>query len=251
MPVAVISDVHGNLPALRAVLADIERLRPDLVVSCGDLVSGPLPRQTLDVLRSLPFEFLSVRGNADRGAVEAFDGTADEDTHEDDRWTGTQLTRPDRDYLQGLPATISVEIGGLGRVSFCHGSPRRDDEIVLDTMSDEQLAEILRGVDADVVVCGNTHMQFDRRVGEQRLVNVGSVGWAFGEPGAYWGVLGPDVELRRTDLDAAAVEAELWRAGTSWPRFELFVDRVVHRPLSREEATAVFEQMIESPVDGA
>lgn len=240
MPIAVISDVHGNLPALRAVLQDIERLGVAAIVACGDLVSGPAPAATLDALTALPCDFRSVRGNADRGAVEAFDGTAGEDTHADDIWTGAQLEQHHRDYLAALPATISMEIEGLGRVLFCHGSPRRDDEIVLESMEEDHLATVLEGVDADVVVCGNTHMQFDRSVGERRLVNVGSVGWAFGPPGAYWAVLGPDVELRRTTFDPVAAEAELRQLGCSWPRFDRFVERVLHHPLSREEAAAAF-----------
>lgn len=243
MPVAVISDVHGNLPALRAVLSEIEELRPEAVLCCGDVASGPLPTATVDRLMALEVPLIAVRGNADRGAVEAFDGTADEaTTHEDDLWTGRQLTREHRDYLQALPTTLTLPVAGIGDVLLCHGSPRRDDEVLLETMPDDQLASALDAVEADLVLCGNTHMQFDQRVGATRLVNVGSVGWPYGETGAHWAVVGPDVELRRTPYDLRAAEAELRRRST-WPRLDDFIERVLLRPLTREEATAFFSGM--------
>jgi putative phosphoesterase len=248
MTIAVLSDIHGNLPALRAVLADIELLEPDLVVCCGDIVSGPLPTRTLELLRELPVEFVSVRGNADRGAVESYDGTAGPETHEDDVWTGSQLQRQHRDYLAGLPQTIRMEIDGLGDVLFCHGSPRRDDEIILETMSDERLHAVLDGADADVVICGNTHMQFDRRVGGRRLVNAGSVGWPFGRPGAYWLVIDGDVEFRHTTYDADQAEEELRASGSTWPRLDKFIAHVLRDPLSQEEATASFARAADPDV---
>jgi putative phosphoesterase len=243
MTVAVISDVHGNLPALRAVLADVADAGAALLVSCGDLVSGPAPLPTLRALAAAPVQVVEVRGNADRGAVEAFDGVADTSTtHTDDLWTGTQLDPAARDHLPSLPLTATLEVEGLGRVLCCHGSPTRDDEIVLDTMPDDRLHALFDGVDAEVIVCGNTHLSFDRRVGDRRLVNPGSVGWSYGDTAACWALLGPDVQLRRTTYDLDAAAAELRRV-SSWPDLDGFLSGVLYDPPTREDATAFFERL--------
>lgn len=240
MRVAVISDVHGNLPALRAVLAEIAA-EPDvgLIVCCGDTASGPLPAATVDLVASVD-RLVSVRGNADRAAVASFDGEPEPGIHEDDLWSGRQLTRPQRDWLAALPVNVTVETDGLGPVLFCHATPRRDDEIVLVQTPEAHVAAMLEGVDEPTIVCGNTHMQFDRTVAGKRLVNAGSVGWSYGEPGAHWMLLGPDVEMRRTDYDRGAAADEL-RSTSSWPRLELFIERILLHPMSTTEATAAFE----------
>jgi len=179
--VAALADVHGNLPALEAVLAEVERERVDLVVCCGD-VAGPLGHECLDRLRSLGERARFVRGNAD----------------EDFDW----------------PLTVDVAIGGLGRVLFCHGSPRSEHEILTRITPVERVTAALSDVEADVVVGGHTHVQFDRAVAARRLVNAGSVGMPYeGVRGAFWVLLGPDVELRRTDYDVDAAAAQLEATG--------------------------------------
>ncbi|TMF07695.1 MAG: hypothetical protein E6I41_10055 [Chloroflexi bacterium] len=129
--VAALSDIHGNLPALEAVLSEVERDRPDLIVSCGDVASGPMPAETISLLMSLP-RARFVRGNADRGLVDAFDRKpkgrmpgpfAD--------WCATRITREQRDFLTTFESTVTVDdVEGIGRVLFCHGSPRSDEEIM-------------------------------------------------------------------------------------------------------------------------
>jgi diadenosine tetraphosphatase ApaH/serine/threonine PP2A family protein phosphatase len=102
---------------------------------------------------------------------------------------------------------LSLEVDGLGPTLFCHATPRSDEEIVTRLTPEAPFEEALAGVEERVVVAGHTHVRFDRRVGRTRFVNAGSVGMPYeGEPGAYWALLGPDVEHRRTvyDLDAAA-----------------------------------------------
>ncbi|MDP8930888.1 MAG: metallophosphatase family protein, partial [Actinomycetota bacterium] len=123
--VAVVSDLHGNVPALRAVMREIDEVEVDAVICCGDIVSGPLPGETLDLLRSLDRPRYCVRGNADRGAVAAFDRTGDASVHPDDVWSGRQLDREQRDFLASLPLTVTLEIDGLGPVLFCHATPGR------------------------------------------------------------------------------------------------------------------------------
>jgi putative phosphoesterase len=207
--VGVLSDVHGNLPALESVLADVEREAPDVVVVCGDVASGPLPAETIDLLMSRTAT-LFVEGNADRGLVAAFDGlplSAWAGPYAE--WCASRISRAQRDFIASFEKTIRLDVAGLGRVLFCHGSPRSDEEIMSARTSLRRLRILLADVDAEAVVCGHTHMQFDRSVDGLRVMNPGSVGMPYGAPGAYWALLGPDVELRCTDYDREAAVARI------------------------------------------
>ena len=237
MKVAVLADIHGNLPALEAVLAEVDAAAPDLVVVCGDVASGPLPAESIDLLRSLPgARFVS--GNADRGLVSAFDGAGNSSGPLSNEWCAAQISQDQRDFLASFVETVSVAVDALGRVLFCHGSPRSDEEMMTSETADERLGAFVAGVDADVVVCGHTHMQFDRMAGSVRVVNPGSVGMPYGEPGAYWALLGPEVEMRRTDYDRDAA-AERIRQST-WPDAEEFATSNVVSVPSKEQALAFF-----------
>src|SRR2546421_5907362 len=189
MRVAVVSDIHGNLPALEAVLEEIQREPVDLIVSCGDVCSGPMPSQTIDRLKRLEGTRF-VHGNADRGVVAAFDGTekprlpgpaAD--------WCASQITREQRDFLASFEDAVGLEIDGLGRVLLCHASPRNDLDIVFDATPDERVREYIAGANADLIVSGHTHMQFDRRVGGGRLGNPRRVGMPPEDAGAFLALL--------------------------------------------------------------
>jgi putative phosphoesterase len=212
--VAALYDIHGNLPALEAVLAEVEAAAPDVVVIGGDVVAGPLPSETLERLVTLGDRVRWVMGNADRMVIEAFDRggrPADLDDPIDrlDAWVARQLTREQRDRLAAFEPLVHVD-GTL----FCHGSPRSDEEIITMVSADERLVPMLEGVSEDVVVCGHTHHQFDRRVGGTRVINAGSVGRPYeDEPAAYWLWLGADVELRRTDYDIDAAVVRLRASG--------------------------------------
>jgi putative phosphoesterase len=212
--VAALYDIHGNLPALEAVLAEVEAVAPDVVVIGGDVVAGPLPSETLERLVALGDRVRWVMGNADRMVIEAFDRggrPADPDDAIDrlDAWVAQQLTREQRDRLAAFEPLVHV-----GGTLFCHGSPRSDEEIITMVSADERLVPMLEGVSEDVVVCGHTHHQFDRRVGGTRVINAGSVGRPYeDEPAAYWLWLGADVELRRTDYDIDAAVQRLRASG--------------------------------------
>ncbi len=187
----------------------------------GDLAWGPLPVDTVDRIWSL--DALVLRGNADRDLG--------------DPWIEQQLGPERLEWLRTLPEQIELDVAGLGRVLFCHGSPRSDEEMLLRTASEERLTEILAGVEADAVICGHTHMQFDRVVGDQRVVNAGSVGLPYGATGAHWVELGPDVQHRRTPYDPSPLRA------SEWPRASEIVS-VIESPPSDEKAIAEFEALI-------
>jgi putative phosphoesterase len=238
MRVAAIADIHGNLPALEAVLSEVARENVDLIVVCGDVASGPLPAETIEVLRALP-NARFVSGNADRGLVTAFAGErlpAWPGPAPD--WCAAQLSLDQRDFLASFSKTVELSVDGLGRVLFCHGSPRSDEEMMTSQTPDERLWELTAGVEAGVVVCGHTHMPFDRMVGGVRIVNPGSVGMPYGLPGAFWALLGPALELRRTDYDREAAAARIRQS--AWPGAEEFARGNVLSVASAEEAFAFF-----------
>jgi predicted phosphodiesterase len=233
MKVAALYDVHGNLPALEAVLAEV----PDdaVIVSGGDVFSGPMPAETLARLRDLGSRVTFIRGNADRDF-----GPYEERWRARYEWLMAQLTAEEFALADAWAPTVALGVGGLGRTLFCHGTPRSDLEAITAVTSDDRLREILSEVEERTVVCGHTHHQFDRRIDDTRVVNAGSVGMPYeGRPGAYWALLGPDVEFRRTEYDLAAA-AEAIR-GTSYPdpgeKIELLTS-----PHSAEEAAEVLEQ---------
>jgi putative phosphoesterase len=238
MRVAALADIHGNLPALEAVLADVALAAPDLIVVCGDVASGPLPIESLDVLSALPAARF-VRGNADRSLVTAFDvGQRPDIAGPGADWCASQLSRDHRDFLASFLPTVSVQVDGLGRVLFCHGSPRSDVEMMTSETPDNRLRELIAGVDVRLIVCGHTHMPFDRTVGQVRIINPGSVGMPYGRPGAYWALLGPEVEFRRTDYDRDAAAARIRRSG--WPAADAFAQENVLFVPSAEDAFAFF-----------
>ena len=230
MRVAALYDVHGNLPALEAVLAEVERESVDAIVFGGDIASGPMPRETVELVRSL--DALFVRGNADRLDSPAMSPEHDIDTSR--RWLESELDEEQISWLANLDFSAVLD-----DTLYVHATPQDDVTIITELTSDERLAELLDGVQQSRVVAGHTHMQLDRTVGSIRFVNPGSVGMPYeASPGAYWAILDDDVELRHTEYDreraAAAVRA------TSYPHAEeLAAENVLVVP-SREEALAVF-----------
>jgi len=217
--VAALYDIHGNLPALDAVLAELRRDPPDAVVVGGDVAAGPMPHEVLDRLRDLPWPVHWLRGNADRAVVMGFDGTippelADHPLFRGDAWAATFLDRADRDFLAALPPVLALDVDGFGEVLFCHATARSDEERVTTATPPERLARILAEAGADVVVAGHTHRQFDRTAGGRRLINAGSVGRPYEHRrGAYWLRLGPDAALMRTAYDTAAADAAFHAVG--------------------------------------
>ena len=243
--VAALYDVHGNLPALEAALADVASAGADVLVLGGDLALGPMPREVLDRLDALGHRARYLRGNCDRLMVDAYDDrplppSLPSAVRESIEWAAAQLSRSQRDFLASLPATLAIDVGGVGPVLFCHATPRSDDEIFTVRTSDERIGPMFANVAERVVVCGHTHMQFERRLGELLVVNAGSVGMPFGAPGAHWLLLGPTIEARRTAYDAALAAAHIER--TAYPDASGFAERHVLHPPSEETMLAAFER---------
>jgi predicted phosphodiesterase len=229
--VAALADVHGNAPALEAVLDEVGREEPDLVVFCGDLTWGPLPEETLVLLR--PLDALFVRGNAERELLRLFDALAD-DASERQRFLVARHDAAAREFLATFREHVTVDIDGLGPTRFCHGSPRSDEELVTPGTPVERVREFLAGVEEGAVVTAHTHVSYERIVDGTRLLNPGSVGLPYeGRPGAYWALLGPGVEHRRTDYDLDETERRF--RGGGGPFAELTIE-LLRSPPSRADA---------------
>ena len=243
MTVAALDDIHGNLPALEAVLADPAFGRADAVVIGGDVAAGPMPAEVLDRLAALEVPVRWVRGNADREMVASFDrGDTDPAAHPDDpparvdAYAAGRITRAHRDLMASFEDAVSLE-GAL----FCHGSPRDDNEIITKLTPVERLAPMLEGVSEALVVCGHTHHQFDLRAGGQRVVNAGSVGMPYqGDAAAFWLLVEDgEPEFRRTDIDVDAVAAAIRASG--YPDADDLVKTSYTEPVTADEVARLFE----------
>ena len=235
--VAALYDIHGNLPALEAVLRDVRAAGVDHIVVGGDVLPGPMPRESLQALLDLDTPTSFIHGNGDREAI-APTGAVPEPYRESMRWNAAQLQPEDVARLAGWPSTLRLPVRGLGEVLFCHATPRNDVEIFTRATPEDRLLPIFGTLDVPLAVVGHTHMQFDRTVGDVRVVNAGSVGMPFGEPGAYWLLLGPGVELRRTayDLEQAAQRIR----ASPYPKAEEFAATNVLQPPSEQQILDAF-----------
>jgi predicted phosphodiesterase len=232
--VAALSDIHGNLPALDAVLADVEAEGVDAIVCGGDTVGGPFSRDVFDRLASVP-NTQFVRGNADREVLEGTESYGID-------WVAERaiLGEERLAVVATWPLTVELDIDGLGRTLFCHAIPSADDPIFTRITPDEDVVELLGGVEAGLVVCGHTHVQFDRMLSSGlRVVNTGSVGMPYeGRPGAFWALLGPSVELRRTEYHLESAVTAILEVGR--PSDEQLAGTLLEPP-DPEEVTAFFE----------
>jgi predicted phosphodiesterase len=233
MRLAALYDVHGNLPALEAALEDVAKEGVDEIVVGGDVLWGPYQVECVARLREAGATFL--RGNCERNVLRPESDT--------DRWCAERLDDDTRGVAADWPLTVTREMTSLGAVVFCHATPRDDEAIVTRVTPDDAVREALAGVDADLVICGHTHVQFDRRPpGAPRVVNAGSVGLPYeGRPGARWLLLDDDVELRSTTYDVEEALAELERAG--FPPFADLFSGSLRGTTTADEATAHFESL--------
>jgi predicted phosphodiesterase len=243
MDVLALYDIHGNLDALDAVLADPRAAGADAVLVGGDAVPGPFAAATLDRLESLGVPVHWIRGNGEREvgeAVGAPDPPPDDLAAVTAALTAAELGDARSRALGALPLTLEID-----GVLYCHASPRRDDEMLTRLSTAERWEAALAGVPAGLVVAGHTHQQDDRVVGNVRFVNAGSVGLPYeGDGAARWlWVAGGEPELRRTEYDAAAAGARILAAG--WPDARS-VGGALTDPVEPLVVTRIFEDLARS-----
>ncbi len=251
MQIAALYDIHSNLPALKAVLQELEDLRPDVIVIGGDIVPGPMPDQTLECLRQFPGNVVALRGNGDREIVTAYDGhltalNLPEDIRAITSWNAERLNQDQRDFLANLPEYLTLPLPPFGDVLFCHATPHSDTEIFTPLTPLQRLEQLFQGVEQKAVICGHTHMQFELRVGDIHILNAGSVGMPYADrPGAYWIMLGTEGhELRatfhRTDYDLEGAAQAIRTSG--YPQAQEFATENVLTVPTAKEAMEIFER---------
>ena len=240
--VAVLYDIHGNLPALEAALEEIGLLDVEAIVVGGDVVPGPMPKECLELLHSTGIRTAFIHGNGESAALESLRGGPIEKVPAHFRpaveWSARQIPA---DYVRAIgswPMTLRLTIDGIGSTLFVHATARNDTEIFTRLSPDDRIRTVFADVHDDLVICGHTHMQFDRTVDRLRIVNAGSVGMPFGEPGAHWLLLGGDLQLRRTRYDLEAASERLRRS--AFPDVDQFVERQVLHPPSEEQILAAY-----------
>lgn len=237
MRIAALYDIHGNLPALEAVIAAVRGERVDAIVIGGDVIPGPMPRECLNLLRALQIPMHYIPGNGERVTLAqrgGFEPTEVPEAFRDViRWNAEQLSDNDAKWIASWPKTLS-----LNDVLFCHASPTNDVDVFTRLTPEEKIAPLFAKVKERTVVCGHTHMQYERTIGGKRIVNAGSVGMSFQGTGAFWLLLKDEVELRRTEYDL--VDAAKRIRATSYPQAESFADKNVLHPPTEEQMLAAY-----------
>lgn len=242
MRVAAIYDIHGNLPALEAVLEEVRFAGAETIVVGGDVVPGPMPLETLERLLKFDLPVQFIKGNGEIGVLAETTGVGAVGYHQQVRemmrWSGEQIFPKYEQFVAGWAKTLRIEIGGLGAALFCHATPRNDSEIFTRLTPEESLLPIFEGLGVSLVVCGHTHMQFDRMIGKIRVVNAGSVGKPYGKSGADWLLLDGGVHLRHTTYDLAKAAERIRK--TNYPQAQEFAENHILQPPTEEQMLEVY-----------
>ena len=229
---ALVSDVHGNAPALRAVLGELDREAIEQVVCLGDLLyGGPAPVECLELVRTRGWPV--VLGNADAFAVDpaTAEGSLEPVTPQQlevAAWLRARLSPEQVAAISAWPLSVEADLGHGHRLLAFHATPGSYHPLLLPTMAEGAFRAALGGVAADICAGGHTHLQFVRRVGASTFVNPGSVGFGYDhehadegfalDPWASYALITTSdstlrIELRRVAFDASAVAAALREAG--------------------------------------
>ncbi|MCW6512084.1 metallophosphoesterase family protein [Lichenifustis flavocetrariae] len=244
--IAVLADIHGNLPALEAVLAEVDAARVDVVVLNGDLADGPFPTGTLERLEALGDRAIWLRGNGDRWLAEARAGRyhhADVATDAMIQWAARAISEAQAERLGALPLSCTFAVAGLGTVGICHATGRNDDEMFLVDSSLDHALAAFAALEGDTVVLGHCHMPFDRLFNRRRFINAGSVGMPYGHMGASWLLLGAEVVLKRTPYDVERAIERMLVSGM--PGVEDFVESYVKATPSDAEALTDYREILQ------
>ncbi|WP_445506179.1 metallophosphoesterase family protein [Niallia sp. 03190] len=249
MKIATLYDIHGNFPALKAVLDELETIQPDLIIIGGDIVSGPMPVQTLDCLLNLrkriKVNFIS--GNGDREVVEASKGLRllqlSEQGRKTQQWVADELTDKHLEFLSNLQSITEIHMENLGDLLFCHATPESDADIFTPLSSKERLETLFAHVEQPIVVCGHTHIQFKIELGKTSIVNSGSVGMPFAKrPGAYWLLINSDgIEFKQTQYDFERAASDIRKS--NYPTAEEFIKNNFLHIINEEESMVLLEKM--------
>jgi putative phosphoesterase len=243
MRIAALYDIHGNLPALEAVLDEVARLGIDQLVIGGDVFPGPMAIETLDRLQRVDLPVHFIYGNGEVAVLDEMAGTkpAVPDSYRPViQWHAEQLTEKYKEQISSWPKILRMPVGAMGDVLFCHATPHNENDVFTRLTPESKLLPVFENLNASIVVCGHTHMQFDRMVGNVRVINAGSVGMPFGPAGADWLFFGDEPELRRTEYDLARA-AERIRS-TQYPLADDFATNYVLQQPSEAQMLDLFSR---------
>jgi predicted phosphodiesterase len=253
MRIAVVCDIHGNLPALEAVLHDIYEYGAEFIVVVGDVVAGPLPGETLTLLQSITIPTRFILGNAESDVLRYLAGKdfigLSERANAEARWVANHLSDEHKQFLSSWTPTLSLNIEMWGELLFCHGTPRCDMEIFTELTPIEHLTSIFSNLTASLVICGYTHMQFDRVVGKVRIINAGSVGMSFGRTGADWLLIDTNIYFKHTDYDIPDAAERI--RGSNYPQAEDFVLNNVLRAPAKTKMLEMLTKMEKNQAETA
>lgn len=241
MKVAAIYDIHGNLPALEAVMNDIRQEEIDLLVVGGDVVLGPMSQEALTFLLDYNIPKKFIKGNCEVAVLAEMNGKnpeVPEQVKEIVRWTSIQHNSEHGNLLSSWPATFSCLIPGLGKVLFCHATPQNENDIFTRQTPEENILPVFTGLKAGIVVCGHTHMQFDRTIGDVRVVNAGSVGMPFGKTGADWIMMDGTIQFRHTNYDLKKAAERI--RNTKYPQAHEFAENYILNSPSESEMLKIY-----------
>lgn len=232
--VAALYDIHGNLPALDAVLGDGRLAGAELILCGGDVIAGPFPGECLDRLLTCGVPVQFVLGNGDRDVVAGGDEVS--------RWCMRHLGLGRAAFVEEWPPTFTAEVRDVGSVVFCHATPRSIDEIVTRITPADEVENVLAATSASTIVCGHVHVRYDRQIHPgRRLVNPGSVGMPYeGRPGiACWAWIDRVIELVTTPYDAEAALGAM--RATGFPNVEGWLVPALLGEVTAYAATEHFE----------
>ena len=218
---AVIGDMHGNLPAFDAVLDDLAVVKPDAIYLAGDYVNRG-PQSGAVVERALALGLPAISGNHDTWLASMAHGRHIPTNWDDSWWTPQRLAvgelTPSRlAWLDGLPATLHIELSGAAPALLVHGSPRGSREGMGRMFSDEQAAEALVGVTDRTVIGAHIHYPWERRVNGAHIVVIGAVGCPFnGDINAQYGLFTWDDETNDWRFEQRSVPYDHERIYAAW-----------------------------------
>ncbi len=248
MRIAAIYDIHGNVPALEAVLGDIKAKDVDLIVVGGDVVAGPFPVETLNLLQGITSPTQFILGNSESDVLRCIEGkpinALSKRAEEVARWITLQLSTSQKIFLSTWTPTTKIATDKWGEILFCHGTPRSNTEIFTQRTSHKNLSSIFESISSSLVVCGHTHMQFDIHFNNKRIVNAGSVGMPFGETGADWLSIDDEIHLMHTDYDTDEAARRIKQS--DYPGVEDFVSNNVLASPCKETKLEVLSWMEEN-----
>lgn len=247
MQIAAIYDIHGNLPALEAVVNDIKKMNIDRLVVGGDVIAGPMPIPVLQLLQNLKLPTDFVLGNAEAEYLRCVDNKPinglSTRANDEAKWLSSILPIQSEEFIRTWHNILSIEHPTLGDILFCHATPRSNIEVFTTRTPEQRIKPAFEGISEKIVICGHTHMQFSRKHGSINIVNAGSVGMPFGSVGADWLVIDQDIEMMHTKYDLKKA-ADTIKA-SNYPNAKEFAENNVLNSPAKDQALKMLDYIQE------